>query len=321
MTLKIAAYGIINKNDDIQPWLDSLSDVDYIIAVCSHGVGDKIPKHDNLIIHEIGLEPWKIDQARNIAISLIPNNVNICICIDSNERLFSGWKYTLDKLWENDTTRLFHTFVNTITKKRYMTCRIHTRYGYRWKRPILPDLISTIDEYISTGPELVIYGTDLDNIPINYKIKMLRHAYEEDTTDMKALFMLGKEIAKTVKKLEANPPEKVEAENLLKLFLQSTDTGWADERSETHLILSRLLAHEVLNRIRLSISESPYRREPWLELCNYYKKKNDWINLWAASMEALKIKEPIGSELENPAAWGELLGSYLMAAKVKILKS
>ena len=82
--------------------------------------------------------------------------------------------------------------------------------------------------------------------------------------------------------------------------------------------MSKILAHEKVNRLRMGIAESPSRREPWLELCNHYLEAQDWINLLAASTEGLSIANRTYSKLENNAAWGPALHDHNMIAMRKL---
>ena len=316
MGVRIAIYGVADGDNDASRWADSVADADHVTVVHRRGFdASAIP---NACSHEMSMVPWRLDHARNMALSLTPDDASICISLDLHENLLPGWRYALERAWEADTTRMLHTYMDTTTGRWHNACRIHSRHGYGWRRIVSPELMALTDESITTDTAVVMYGAGDHRMPPDERLRFLRMAHSEDPSDMGALFMLGKEVASTVKTLLANPPEKIEAVELLERFLASAGSGWADERSEAQLMLSRLLAHEIHNRLRLSIAESQHRREPWLELCERYDRAEDWFNLLAASREALLIRHRINSKLESPEAWGQRLEAYHIKAKVRL---
>jgi tetratricopeptide (TPR) repeat protein len=90
----------------------------------------------------------------------------------------------------------------------------------------------------------------------------------------------------------------------LKKYLALESSIWCDERSEAMKYLSDLLPHERLRWLRLSSAEAPARRETWLNLADYYYAQGDWLNLYTAAQEGLKLTQRSHNYLEYPSAWG-----------------
>ena len=78
--------------------------------------------------------------------------------------------------------------------------------------------------------------------------------------------------------------------------------------------LARLQPKRNLEWLRKSVTEAPYRREPWLELAEHYDSKSDWINLFWACANGLEKTRRIGSRLDNPGAWGFRLHDLMAVA-------
>lgn len=155
MSLKIAVYAICkNEAKNVPLFTASANEADEI-CVLDTGSTDQsfrlldnycsivqqttftpwktIEEHDALI--KEGKTPWRFDVARNMALGLVPIDIDICVICDLDERFEPGWRKKLEQIWESETTRLNVRYIFSRTAEGrpgivYQMCRAHRRKGY-----------------------------------------------------------------------------------------------------------------------------------------------------------------------------------------------
>lgn len=99
--LKICVYAICkNEEQFVDRWVDSMSEAD-MITVTDTGSTDntvKKLKQRGVKVFREDVKPWRFDKARNIALSHIPEDVDICVSTDLDEVFKKGWRKSLDKV-------------------------------------------------------------------------------------------------------------------------------------------------------------------------------------------------------------------------------
>ena len=53
--------------------------------------------------------PWRFDQARNAALALVPDDVDICVSLDLDELIMPGWRRVLEGLWKPPINHVMYT--------------------------------------------------------------------------------------------------------------------------------------------------------------------------------------------------------------------
>ena len=67
-------------------------------------------KNHGIHVETKEIKPWRFDVARNESLKLVPEDVDVCICLDLDEIMRPGWRKVIETLWEKDTTRLRYTY-------------------------------------------------------------------------------------------------------------------------------------------------------------------------------------------------------------------
>lgn len=303
-TLKIAVYTIaLNELKHVDRWADSVADADYLI-VADTGSTDgtvKLLEHRGVQVSSIAVKPWRFDDARNAALSLVPADADVCISMDMDELMAPGWRQALETGWVPGTTRLRYTYVHSFDADgqplhSFMADKLHSRFGYRWQRPVHETVVATGDETTVVAPDVVMWHKPDTSKSRGQYLPLLAKCHEEFPRCSQTAYWYARELA-------FNGQGERAAEEF-KLYLAMPEAGWADERSEAMKWLGELLPHERLKWLRAAANESPNRRENWLNLAEYYYSTGDWINLYAATKEGLKLTSPSRSYLDYPHAWG-----------------
>src|ERR1035437_3584832 len=119
--------------------MDAVSEADTIIVTDTGSTDNTVEKLRNrgAVVYTEIIKPWRFDEARNIAMDHIPEDVDICISNDLDEVFEKGWRQKLESAWQPDTTTARYLFTCSYNSdgtpnKQHTMEKIHCRHGYRW---------------------------------------------------------------------------------------------------------------------------------------------------------------------------------------------
>lgn len=302
--MKLAVYTIsLNERHFVERWCDSVKEADYLVVADTGSTDGTVEalRERGVQVSVIKIKPWRFDDARNMALALVPEDVDVCISMDMDEMMAPGWREELEKHWLPGTTRLRYHYVHNFDANdqplsQFLADKLHSRFGYRWKRAVHETIFPIGDEKTVVAPSVVMWHKQDPSKSRGQYLPLLETSYKEMPRDSQLCYWLAREYA------WYNQPENA-AEHFQK-YLAMPESGWADERSEAMKWLAKCLPHEELKWLRLSSVESPTRREVWLNLAEYYYNNADWPNLYAAAKEGLKCVHKSNSYLDYSHAWG-----------------
>jgi glycosyltransferase involved in cell wall biosynthesis len=138
--MKIAVYTIaLNEEKFVERWYKSAKDADYLL-IADTGSTDKtkrIAKKLGIKVIDISVKPFRFDDARNAALSALPDDIDYCISMDMDETLSKGWREKLEKMTADRIIYLFNLSYRDEMEKhpeaKMINNRIHKRHGFRWK--------------------------------------------------------------------------------------------------------------------------------------------------------------------------------------------
>lgn len=312
--LKIAVYAI-SKNEEAFAlrWMNSMQEAD-IVIVADTGSTDhtvSILRTAGAVVHDIRVDPWRFDAARNEALHLVPDDVDICVCTDLDEEFEDGWRMKLEQAWEANTTRLMYRFNYSDTtdgssEKWYWKEKIHSRHDYHWTRPV-----HEILEYIGEGSEHINWAGDIrmNHKPDPHKsrsqylalLELSVHEYPEDDRNM---HYLGREYLFY--------QQWGDCITTLLRHLAMPQATWADERSASMRFISRaFLAQgevtEAVSWLYKAMAETPYLREPYTEMAQLAYRERNWPAVHHMVLEALRIHNRPDNYLQEPFCWDATL--------------
>lgn len=299
--MKIAVY-TITKNEEqfIERWANSCKEADYRLIVDTGSTDNTLKVAELAGCHtaSITITPWRFDDARNAALALVPNDIDMCVSLDADEILMPGWREHLEAL-PPEVTRPRYKYVWSWNPDgtegiTFLRDHIHKRHGYRWKHPVHEVVMPTGEEVQQFCGLEVHHHADNTKSRGQY-LPLLELAVKEDPNDDRNLFYLGREFMFYNMNQEAIP-------HLLRHLELST---WAAERSASMRYLARVTGNKEHWLLR-SCAESPERREPWVDLAKFYYDIRNWYSSLSCATRALAIKEKPLEYLCEPEAWGEL---------------
>lgn len=307
---KVAVYAICkNEEQFVDRWMDSMSEADAVYVAdtgSSDGTVKKL-RERGAIVNEICVVPWRFDEARNISMGFIPDDFDICVCADLDEVFEKGWRDLLENVWTPKTTRLRYMFTWSFNDDgtpgvTFWQEKTHARKGFKWIHPVHEVL-----EYSGDRPDC--YAREgrihLNHYPDKTKsrgqyLELLELSVQEAPGDDRNMHYLGREYMfykKWDKCIET-----------LQKHLTMPSADWADERSASMRYIARAYRaknypHEARRWLYRAIAETPYLREPYVEMAQLAYSLGDWAGIFHMTEEALKIKTRPESYINEAFCW------------------
>ena len=150
------------------------------------------------------IKPWRFDVARNESMKLIPDDTDICFCIDMDELINPGkpgWAQILRDNWYDEDTRANYLYAwghNDLGEPTdvFVYDKIHSREGYEWIFPVHEVLHKTSDfeEYILNACDAIqVHHYQDKSKPRSSYLPLLQLAVEENPTESHCRMMLARE--------------------------------------------------------------------------------------------------------------------------------
>lgn len=301
--MKIAVYAISkNEAQFVERFCKSAKGADLILIADTGSTDDtvKLAKEHGATVHSIAVTPWRFDKARDAALALIPADFDVCISLDLDEELQEGWRDEIERVWQQDTTRLRYKFDWGVGIVFYYE-KIHHRHGYHWHHPCheYPVADKRITEvWAQTDKLLVVHKPDPTKSRGQY-LDLLKLAVDEDPRCPRNAFYYARELTFYEKWLDA-----VVA---LNKYLEMPEATWQNERCYAMRLLGK--CYEELGQngeewLKKACAEAPQTREPWVELAMVYYRKAKWHDCYETVLNALKIKDKTLVYTMDPSVWG-----------------
>ena len=301
--MKIAVYAI-SKNEEqfVERFCESSKEAD-VILIADTGSTDntvELAKQHGATVYNIAVKPWRFDKARDAALVLLPADIDVCISLDLDEVLQPGWRQEIERVWQEDTTRLRYKFDWGAGIAFYYE-KIHHRHGYHWHHPCheypVPDT-RTQEVWAQTDMLLAVHKPDPTKSRGQY-LDLLHVAVTEDPDCPRNAFYYARELTFYSKWQEA-----IDA---LNKYLAMPRATWHNERSYAMRLLGK--AHDKLGQdgmvwYRRACAEAPETREAWCDLAMACYKRQTWSECFSAASNTLAIKDKALVYTMDPTVWG-----------------
>lgn len=314
---KVCVYAICkNEEKFVDEWVNSMKEADLIVVTDTGSTDNTVDKlkQNGVVVYEEKISPWRFDVARNISLSHVPEDVDICVCTDLDERFLPGWRKALETAWEtkehlgDKVIRTGRYIYNWSLKDdgtpdvQFVYFKVHERQGFIWKCPVHEYLA-----YIGTKPleKIFIEGMVLNHYPDKNKsrssyIKLLEMAVEEDNDNSRMRYYLGREYM-YLSRWE-------DCIKTLNDYLNMPTSYWDDERCAAMRWIAK--SYRNLGRIKdayawyyKAIAEQPRMRDPYMEFAQLCQAQKDYAMAYYLTKEALKIKEKSKTFVNMGYSW------------------
>ena len=314
---KISVYAISkNEEKNVKQWYESMKEADEIVVLDTGSTDDTVKllrDCGKIKVYEQVVNPWRFDVARNISLSYVSEDSDICICTDLDERFEKNWRKALEKYWQEDTTRGRYLYNWSFDKNNhpgttFYINKIHTRNNYKWIHPV-HEVLSCLDK----EKEILIPEITLNHYQDSKKsrhtyLPLLELSVKEDPSDDRNTHYLGREYMYY--------REYDKAIETLHKHLNLPTSTWKDERCASMRYIAfcyycKGYIEESIMWYKNSIQEAPYLREPYFDLGYLYYSIKDYKNTIKYLNQALKIKNKSYTYINEEKAWNETIYDLL----------
>jgi tetratricopeptide (TPR) repeat protein len=303
--MKICVYAI-SKNEEffVERFCKAAKGADMILIADTGSTDNtvELARSCGAVVPEIHISPWRFDLARNAALALIPRDIDICISLDLDEILEPGWREEIERVWNDETTRLRYKY-NWGNGIEYFYEKIHHRHGYHWHHPCheYPRTDARIKEVCAhTNMLLVSHHPDPLKSRGQY-MELLELSVKEDPSCPRNMFYYARELTFYRK--------WVDAIVALHKYLENPKSNWATERCYAMRLLSQSYealgdAAQAENWLHKATKEAPNTREPWVELSDFARKSENWELSYNCAKKAIEINNKDLVYSRDPSVWG-----------------
>jgi glycosyltransferase involved in cell wall biosynthesis len=305
MALKIAIYAIsLNEEKFVERFYQSCKDADYIILADTGSTDNtvQVARDLGIDVYSIAVTPWRFDTARNIALGLVPKDVDVCMALDLDEIMTPGWRESIERNWQAETTRLQYRFDNG-GGNVFNATKIHKRTGYTWHHLIheMIEIDPRVTETWAVTEDLLVQHKPDNTKSRGQYLPMLEAAIKESPYDSRDRWYLAREYW-YYKQYENSIRE-------FDHYLTMPGATWHHERSFAlrhigHCYMA-LGKHEIaLKNYRLAVDESRYIRDTWMDLAQACYELKQWQECLYASLQGLSITRREHVFTSGPQPWG-----------------
>ena len=205
MKKKVCAYAICkNELDFIDDWWKSISEADEVYVLDTGSTDGSAERLEALGAHVTRkvIDPWRFDRARNEAMALIPDDADICVSTDIDERFTPGWRQKLEAAWDSvyDCNQATYTYVfnQTVIDGKpqdgltFTYQNIHARHGFRWECPCHEVIVADVPRITCNADIVLRHDYRPKERRTNY-FDLLQLGVEEEPTDPRRRAYLARE--------------------------------------------------------------------------------------------------------------------------------
>lgn len=299
--MKIAVYTIaLNEAKHVDRWAKATKDADYRL-VCDTGSTDntvELLKKHKIDTYKISVKPWRFDSARNTALNLVPDDVDVCLILDMDEVPEPGFFNKVREQWTSTANR---GWVGLNTGSTWAADRLHSRQGFVWKyacHEVAVPSMGTVVEYCVIDGALITHQPD-DTKSRGQYLPMLEATVTENPNDPRMLVYLAREYY-----FHSRWEDVIRTARTLR----ELDTGWDVERAATWRNAG--FSFQQLGNIEeaeqwylLGTETAPNQMETWFSLAQFMYTQERWEECLNATEKGLALKVDTHYLADESTTW------------------
>lgn len=302
---KIAIYApALNEESHIARWLESTREADYHLIADTGSTDDTVAfaRELGIVVHQITVDPWRFDVARNTALALLPPDIDYCVPLDLDEVMVSGWYEGLQREFAKGITRprYQYTFSWNFDGSpgiQFFASKIHARRGYIWRHPIheIPEPMGTETQSFSSDIQMH-HRPDATKSRGSY-LPLLEMAVKEDPMSARMSYYLAREYAFTGRAAESIAE--------FQRYLANPTAQWKAERAHAYRFLAKMDPSNAEKWLTLSLAERP-NREAYAERAQLFHNQRRWTQCLDDVRAGMVLDNRAEYQSEG-YAWGSIL--------------
>jgi len=320
--MKIAAYAIAkNEAHNAREWYDNVRDADgvYVLDTGSgdgtveklRGLGCVVETRrggrpaGELINLKPGLcrDNFRFDVARNTALAMVPDDVDVCVAVDLDQRLSDGWRDALEREWIPDATH-GRFVIHWSPGEDLLYHHIHARRGAEWRGAVHEQV-----RFDRPAVHVMLNGLEMwhkpdTGKPRNYYLELAKIAAFEEPDSIPARFFYARALFNAGRYGDCRwefrqflKMKGLSGENVMKawLYIAECDERIAVRDKKPHEIA------EVYADYRNAINAWPHIRDPFLAFAEFAGRQGDFAAVYLYAKHSLTINNK-SSAYGNPTA-------------------
>lgn len=325
--MKIAIYTISkNESHNVENFMKAAGDVPvYILDTGStDNTVELLEKYGANVKQKI-ISPWRFDVARNEALALVPDDIDVCISIDMDEVLENGWKEKLNKEWNGNigSYRYIPDWLDeqkTVPMVEGPRTKIHSRHEFIWTKPVHEMLTPKegVKQVVCDTSFLVRHYQDKNKR--NY-IPLLDKIIEETPKDSDAWLQRAAENLQNKNYIEAIDDYK----ECVKLLFDDETPFIRHRKSICYMAIGECFYHlgdhdSTVRYYMKAVAEHPEAREPWVHMAHIFNSINDVPLSYGFAMKGLSIKDSPYYVSRDMVCWSEVPNKIANDCFAKLMK-
>jgi glycosyltransferase involved in cell wall biosynthesis len=307
--MRIAVYAIaLNEAKHVNRWVEATKDADYRLVAdtgSTDGTAEMLRKH-GVTVYDISVKPWRFDVARNVALSLLPQDIDVCVILDMDEVPEDGFFDKIRQQWKPEANR---GWLLCDTGNTWAADRLHSRNGWVWKYPCHEILVASMDTPVvyCVTDALITHQPDNTKSRGQY-LSMLEAGHREMPHDHRMIVYLCREYF-----FKSMWQQLIDTG----LKLLNVPGGWYVERAQTWRGIGQSYIElgnkdEGLKWLLKGVEEAPNDLEAWFPLAHYYYQNGMWQECFDAANKVTELPEAVDrhyiSDESMPWRMYDLLG-------------
>lgn len=319
--LKICVYAICkNEAKFVNRFMDTLEkEVDkvYILDTGSTDNTIELLKKRGAIVHKRTYKKFHFDKARNDSLKFVPEDIDVCICLDLDDLIQPGFIKIIKDNWQENTCQMRYEYLYTVDEDNnpivaFYNDHIHSRHNFKWKYPIHEVLNYTGDNYhcIVNHEIKIIHKPDHDKSRAFY-LDLLEERVREHPDDTRNTNLLAREYV--------NRGRYEEAIKICRQYLNIKNLRYRPERAKILYYMAkshRLIGEYDKARIwaNLSADELPNNRDIYVELLTIYYKTQKYEKAIEMGEKALGITDKNPGIINDSSSFDGTIYDYMSLA-------
>lgn len=216
--MKVAIHTVAkNEAQEVAAWAASGRDADYQLVVDTGSEDGTVDacRSVGINVAQISVRPWRFDVARNAALALLPDDIDVVLTMDMDERLDPGWRDGLERVWKPGvTTQAFYRYIFSMDAEGKPTLqfnqnRMIARHGFMWVMPAheAPHFYDwTKEQSIAVIPHMTMrQQQNLAKNRMERDLALVELGYKENPTSQRAIFYYARQLYYARRAKEAIP--------------------------------------------------------------------------------------------------------------------
>jgi hypothetical protein len=287
----------------IERWAKSSVDADLQVLVDTGSPPDRIECARDLgvTVHQIAVRPWRFDVARNAALALIPEDIDLVVKVDVDEMLVGDWRDVIENA--PHAMRYSYTYVWNFDAEgradvQFMADHTISRFGWQWRHPVHEALYWTGDgpaPPTTPLPFVIAHLADPDK-PRSQYLPLLAQAVAEDPADDRMAHYYARELFFR--------GDWVAARQEFVRHLSLPSAVWEAERAQSYRYLAKMDDYPERWLLKAA-AEAPGRREPWVDLAEHWLEREQPGLAAGYAARALMISGRGADYMSEGRAWDD----------------